>query len=128
MSAPNTHTIGDRAYTAVAREGCAECAAAYGGLKCSDLPECSGSMREDGQSVVWLETIKPSAKRLTKDDINELKKQAVEKFGATWLHEFGAIVEAEVYRRLGAALPDATEDQSAQAALDFGAAEKGGAA
>lgn len=128
MSSTTSITIDGKTYSAVAREGCEGCAAAYGAFVCSSLPECSASLREDGQSVIWIEVAKPTATRLTKGDINELKKQAVEKFGATWLHEFGAIVEAEVYRRLGAALPDATEDQSAQAALDFGAAEKGGAA
>lgn len=124
-AAPNTHTIDSRTYAAVERGGCEGCAAANGSLLCDSLPACSEDAREDYRSVVWIEVVKPAAKRLTKDDINELKKQAVEKFGATWLHEFGALIEAEVYRRLGAALPDATEDESAQAALDFDAAEKG---
>lgn len=128
MAATNTRTIDGRTYTAVEREGCEGCAAAPGHLLCNSLPACSGEDREDYRSVIWIEAVKPATKRLTKDDINELKKQAVEKFGATWLHEFGALIEAEVYRRLGAALPDATGDQSTQAALDFDAAEKGGAA
>lgn len=127
MSSPDTHTVDGRTYTAVAREGCEGCVAGNGVLTCATLPGCSPFERADGQSVVWMEVVMPAAKRLTKDDINELKKQAVEKFGATWLHEFGAFIEAEVYRRLGAALPDAAEDESAQAALDFDAAEKGGA-
>ena len=88
----------------------ADCTGCIGGnafaSTCAPLPACDG--------IIWVEG-EPAAvapARLTTTEINTLKQQAIDKYGATWLHEFGSFVEAEVYRRLGAPMPEVSDEQA----------------
>lgn len=93
--------------------GCHGCVGATNAKICNILPECSDFARADGRNVIWIDTPeeKPAPTRLTKPEINALKQRAFDQYGATWLHEFGSFVEAEVYARLGVDLPTVAEGQ-----------------
>lgn len=39
--------------------------------------------------------------RLSKDDLEQLKRQAIERHNGEWLHHWGYMIEAEVLKRLG---------------------------
>ena len=92
---------------------CNGCIGASNAKICNILPACSGFVRADGRTVIWIDPAeeKPAQTRLTKPEIDALKQRAIDQYGATWLHEFGSFVEAEVYERLGVELPTAAEDQ-----------------
>lgn len=94
----------------VARDGANGCDGCIGGANakiCNVLPACTDFVRADGRNVIWIDPAeaKTAPARLTKSEIDALKQRAIDQYGATWLHEFGSFVEAEVYARLGVELP-----------------------
>lgn len=94
----------------VARDGVRDCDGCVGANDmevCDILPACTDFVRIDGRNVIWIDHAeeKPAPARLTKPEIDTLKQRAIDQYGATWLHEFGSFVEAEVYARLGVELP-----------------------
>ena len=93
---------------------CDGCIGATNAEICDILPACTDFARADGRNVIWIDPAeeKPAQARLTKPEIDDLKKRAIERYGATWLHEFGSFVEAEVYRRLGAPMPEVSDGQA----------------
>lgn len=106
--------------TLVARDGvrdCYGCAGSSDEELCGVLPACTDFVRVDGRNVIWIDQAeeKPAPTRLTKPEIDALKQCAIDQYGATWLHEFGSFVEAEVYARLGVELPSQAPEGSGDA-------------
>lgn len=106
--------------TLVARDevsACDGCVGANDMDVCDILPACTDFVRTDGRNVIWIDPAKakPAPTRLTKAEIDALKQRAIDQYGATWLHEFGSFVEAEVYARLGVELPSQAPEGSGDA-------------
>lgn len=104
----------------VARDGVNDCDGCIGATNakiCNILPACTDFVRADGRNVIWIDPAeaKTAPARLTKPEIDALKQRAIDQYGATWLHEFGSFVEAEVYARLGVELPSQVPEGSGDA-------------
>lgn len=100
-----TKIVDGRRFWARAADECAGCEAENDAALCLALSDCNIP------PIVWV-GLAPAVARLTTPEIDALKLQAIDQYGATWLHEFGSFVEAEVYRRLGAPMPEVSDGQA----------------
>lgn len=109
MDGTNIRIVGAKQFEAREWHSCEGCAAEEDDALCIELGACSNA------PVIWIESSKAAPARLTKPEIDALKQRAIDQYGATWLHEFGSFVEAEVYSRLGVELPSQAQEVSGDA-------------
>ena len=81
-----TKIVDGRRFWARSADECAGCAAESDTDLCNALGACTAP------PIVWVE-LAPAVARLTTPEIDTLKQQAIDQYGATWLHEFGSFVE-----------------------------------